>query len=110
MDVDPAWSSRVLGLEIRFYRELAGRAGVPAPRCYHAELDPATGVFALVLEDLGDRVPGHRLDGLAAVRHMFIGSASWFATFEAKTPGDARILRGHWARTAAALIAVEAAW
>lgn len=51
--------------EVRFYRELAGRGDIPAPRCYHAHFDPDTGDFALVLEDLGDLVPGHRLDGLS---------------------------------------------
>lgn len=38
--------------EVRFYRELA--PGLPArvPRAFHASFDPATGRFALLLEDL----------------------------------------------------------
>lgn len=36
-------SAELLGLyerEVRFYRELGAASGYPAPRCYHAEMDP----------------------------------------------------------------------
>jgi Ser/Thr protein kinase RdoA (MazF antagonist) len=63
---NPAWThgSALHEREVRFYRELAAGHDLPAPRCYHADFDPETGAFVLVLEDLGDVVPGHRLDGL----------------------------------------------
>jgi len=53
--------------EIRFYRELAPTVGIRVPRCYFAAIEPATGWFNLVLEDLsgvarpGDSVAGGTL-------------------------------------------------
>jgi aminoglycoside phosphotransferase (APT) family kinase protein len=64
---NPQWvhGSALHRREVRFYREFGGRPEIPAPRCYHAALDEATGAFALVLEDLTGRTGGHRLDGMA---------------------------------------------
>ena len=61
--------------EVEFYRLFGADPGIPIPRCYHAEIDPATGVFALLLEDMSDARP---LDGTLlseddielAVRHL----------------------------------------
>jgi hypothetical protein len=54
--------------------------------------------------------PRYRLESLredvaASVRHQFVGSLNWFATFEAETVRDADMLRAHWTRLCAALIA-----
>ena len=46
-------------------------------------------------------------DVAAAMRHQFIGSAIWFATFEAETLRDSRTLQGHWRRLSAAFVALE---
>jgi len=35
-----------------FYREIAGEAGITTPACLYAEIDTASGAFALVLGDL----------------------------------------------------------
>ncbi len=48
-------------------------------------------------------------DVAASLRHQFIGSANWFATFEAETLRDADTIQGHWRRLQAALIASERA-
>jgi aminoglycoside/choline kinase family phosphotransferase len=63
---NPAWTHgpALHEREVRFYRQFAAGRDLPAPRCYHADFDPATGAFVLVLEDLGDAIPGHRLEGL----------------------------------------------
>lgn len=49
--------------EVRFYQQLAQRSGVPTPHCYYAAIDPATGAFVLVLEDLISARPGSWLTG-----------------------------------------------
>ncbi|MFY9588625.1 MAG: phosphotransferase, partial [Actinomycetota bacterium] len=41
--------------EVRFYREIAPQAPIAVPTMYAARADPATGRFALVLEDLAER-------------------------------------------------------
>ena len=58
-----ALALRTSEVEVRFYQEVAATVGVRTPRCYAAEVDPATGEFALLLEDLaparqGDQVAG----------------------------------------------------
>jgi thiamine kinase-like enzyme len=63
---NPRWThgTEMHGREVRFYREFAPGRDLPVPRCYHADYDESTGAFILVLEDVGDARPGHRLDGL----------------------------------------------
>ncbi len=57
-------------IEVRFYRELAHTVGIRTPRCHHAAVDPTTGWFTLVLEDMapaeqGDQMAGCSLDQAA---------------------------------------------
>lgn len=47
--------------EVRFYRTIARRIFLPAPRCYFARLEPRTGNFVIVLDDLGTAQPGDQL-------------------------------------------------
>lgn len=63
---NPAWQhgATMYQREVRFYRELAPAHTLPVPRCYHAAYDESSGAVAIVLEDLGDVRPGHRLGGL----------------------------------------------
>lgn len=80
---DPA--SRMAGValgnyerEVRFYRELAPTLAVRAPACYAAELDEASGLFSLLLEDLapaevGDQLTGCTLDQAAAAVAALVG-------------------------------------
>ena len=62
---------RTSEVEVRFYQEVAATVGVRTPRCYHADVDPATAEFVLILEDLaparaGDQVAGCSLDQAGA--------------------------------------------
>lgn len=58
-----ALSLRAYEKEVRFYQHLAPRLEVAAPRCFHADIDPATADFALVLADLAPAVQGDQLEG-----------------------------------------------
>jgi hypothetical protein len=53
-------------IEVRFYQELAPTVGIRTPRCHHAAVDPATGWFTLVLEDVTPAVQGDQLTGCSA--------------------------------------------
>ena len=53
------------GREVMFYRSIADKVDIRAPRCFFAAIDGATGDFVLLLEDLGhlrigDRWPAAR--------------------------------------------------
>jgi len=57
-------------IEVRFYRELAGTVGIRTPVCHYAAVEPDTGWFTLVLEDLapaeqGDQMAGCSIDQAA---------------------------------------------
>jgi hypothetical protein len=54
---------RAYEIEVRFYRELAARVDARVPRAYVAEIEPETGWFSLVLEDV---VGGTQGDQMAA--------------------------------------------
>jgi len=49
--------------EVRFYQDLAEHIGVRTPRCYLSAMEPASGRFVLLLEDLA---PGRGGDQLAS--------------------------------------------
>lgn len=50
--------------EVAWYRELAGRASVSAPRCFHADIDNNDVDFILILEDLAPARQGDQLAGM----------------------------------------------
>lgn len=63
-------SSRSAGLimrayekEVRFYQELADDLDVRTPAARHAAIEPRTGSFVLLLEDLAPATPGDQLVG-----------------------------------------------
>ncbi len=65
---DPAsrQTGAALGLyerEVRFYQDIAPRLGGPIAPCYHAAVDPSTGVFDLLLGDAGPAVVGNEIEG-----------------------------------------------
>jgi len=49
--------------EVRFYQDLAARAGIRVPRCHLAAYDPDTGDFTLLLDDLAPARQGDQLTG-----------------------------------------------
>ncbi|HJQ59397.1 MAG TPA: phosphotransferase [Vineibacter sp.] len=80
--------------EVRFYQELAPRAGIRVPRAYFGGFDPASGDFILLLEDLAPAEVGDQLractaeqarialDGIADVhaawwRHPDLDALGW---------------------------------
>jgi hypothetical protein len=70
--------------EIEFYRQFADDSGIPTPHCFHADIDSASGVFVLLLEDMGDaRVPdgsGASIEDIEmAVRYLAPFHAKWWA-------------------------------
>ncbi len=49
--------------EVRFYTELAGSVGIRTPHCFVAEVDPDSGDFVMLMEDLAPAVQGDQLAG-----------------------------------------------
>lgn len=54
---------RCYEIEVRFYEEVASLVGARVPACYGAAVDPATGWFTLVLEDIAGAEQGDQLAG-----------------------------------------------
>jgi hypothetical protein len=50
-------------IEVRWYQVIAPTVGIRTPHCHHAAVDPDTGWFTLVLEDLAPAVQGDQLAG-----------------------------------------------
>ncbi len=51
------------GREVAFYRRIAPGISLRVPHCHHADIDPDTGDFVLLLEDLRDMRPGDQVAG-----------------------------------------------
>ncbi|MBI5289839.1 MAG: phosphotransferase [Chloroflexi bacterium] len=70
--------------EIEFYRQFGADPGIPVPHCFHAEIDSASGVFVLLLEDMSDArvaadVAMPSVDDIElAVRHLAPFHAKWW--------------------------------
>ncbi|TGD88502.1 DUF1679 domain-containing protein [Mycolicibacterium sp. CH28] len=72
-------TGQALGLyerEVKFYTDVAPRLGGPIAQCYHASYDPATGIFALLLDDaapaeVGDEIRGATIsDAILALTEL----------------------------------------
>ena len=68
---------RAYEIEVNVYRTVTARLGLRTPRCHHADVDPATGWFTLLLEDMAPAVQGDQLAGLTAeqVEHAVVALA-----------------------------------
>jgi hypothetical protein len=69
--------------EVEFYRQFGADPGIPTPRCFHADIDLASGVFVLLLEDMSDsRVADGATPSVedveVAVRHLAPFHAKWW--------------------------------
>lgn len=70
--------------ETMFYRELAVESAIPVPDCYLAHLEPESGDFVLLLEDLaglreGDEIAGCSVDEAAlVVQNLARLHAAWW--------------------------------
>jgi hypothetical protein len=75
--------------EVRFYRELASTVSIRTPRCFFADVEPATGDFVMLMEDLAPAVQGDQLAGCSA-DHAALALAE-AARLHAPRWGDARL-------------------
>ncbi|HWD56537.1 MAG TPA: phosphotransferase [Acidimicrobiales bacterium] len=69
---------RAYEIEVRFYREVAGRIATRLPAVYAAEIEPETGWFTLLMEDIagaqqGDQIAACEPDVAAAVLEGMAG-------------------------------------
>jgi hypothetical protein len=85
---------RTSEVEVRFYQQVAATVGVRTPRCFHADVDPATAEFVLILEDLaparaGDQVAGCSVDDAAL-------ALTELAALHAPRWGDPRLQGLEW--------------
>ena len=69
---------RAYEIEVRFYREVAARIGARVPAVYLAEVEPETGWFTLLMEDIagasqGDQIAACSPDVAAAVLEEMAG-------------------------------------
>jgi thiamine kinase-like enzyme len=61
-----AMAYRMYEREVAFYRQIASTIDVSAPHCFAAEIDPTTGDFVLLLEDLSALTTGDQVAGCSA--------------------------------------------
>jgi len=92
----PSAANRALAVQRRlyqrecwFYAEAAAHTPLRTPRCYHHAVDPDSGDFVLLLEDLGHYQPGDRLRGCGReqLRAALVGVAGLHAAWW----GEARL-------------------
>lgn len=81
--------------EVRFYQDFGGDAGISTPRCYFAQIDPATGNFALLLEDVGQGRSGDFWKGSVEDAEVAITN---LAAFHARWWGHPRLRSTSWLR------------
>jgi Ecdysteroid kinase-like family len=77
-----AQSAKFYAREVRFYQELAADAPVRVPKCFHAEIDPETSMFILVIEDAGQLRHVDQLKGCGF--HDAVNALRTIARFQAK--------------------------
>ncbi len=53
---------RAYEIEVRFYREVAARVGARLPKTYLAEVEPDTGWFTLLMEDIAGAAQGDQIE------------------------------------------------
>ena len=70
--------------EVHFYRELVPHTNLPTPACYYADIDQASHLHVILLEDMSPAASGSRLAGCTraqaalAVRHIAAFHAAWW--------------------------------
>jgi len=76
---------RVWEREARFYLDLAPLLPVRTPKCYYAGGDEASGIFAMLLEDLSEYTGGDQIAG--ATPEQAVAAVDWLARFHAAESG-----------------------
>ena len=95
-------------IEVRFYQSIAPTVGIRTPRCHHAAVEPDTGWFTIVLEDLAPAVQGDQLAGCTVDQAAL--ALEELAKLHAPRWGDATLTDLDWfhrgEQAAAATIAI----
>lgn len=81
-------------IEVRFYRELAATVAIRTPACHHATVDPSTGWFTLVLEDLAPAAQGDQMLGCTVDQAAL--ALEQAARLHAPRWGDPALLQLEW--------------
>jgi hypothetical protein len=85
---------RTSEVEVRFYQEVASTVGVRTPHCYHADVDPATAQFVLILEDMAPARPGDQVAGCSVDEAAL--ALTELAALHAPRWGDPRLDEMEW--------------
>ena len=78
----------------RFYSAVAASLALSTPRCFSAEVAPASGDFILLLEDLGNRRLGDQVAGATAAEARLLTTA--IAAHHAAYWNDPRLAALDW--------------
>lgn len=76
---------RIWEREARFYLDLAPRLPVRTPRCYYADGDESSGIFAMLLEDLSPYSAGDQVAGASVAQAE--AAIGWLGRFHAAESG-----------------------
>jgi len=84
-----AMNTNMYEREVTFFKEVAPSVDVPKPRCWFAEVDPATGGNCVVLEDMADYRSGDQVAGasVAEVKMIIDAIVPLHARFWGKAEG-----------------------
>ncbi len=85
---------RVWEREARFYLDLAPLLPVRTPRCYYADGDETSGIFAMLLEDLSPYTGGNQLTGLSPEQAS--AAVQWLARFHGAESGGGHSVGLDW--------------
>ena len=80
--------------EVGFYTELVDEAHLPVPTCYHAEFEPESHDFVLLLEDLSGLELGDQLAGCA--HDGAVNAAGLVARMHGQWWNDGRLTQRDW--------------
>lgn len=80
--------------EVRFYTDIAPRLTGPVAHCHHAAIDPATGVFDLVLDDAAPAVVGDEIGG--ATTDQALLAVTELGRLHAPLLGDPTLAGADW--------------
>lgn len=89
-----ALSMRTSEVEVRFYQQLAATLPVRTPNCFYCEVDPSTGRFVLLLEDVAPATQGDQLTGCSVDQAAL--ALEEMAMLHAPRWGDPRLKRLEW--------------
>jgi hypothetical protein len=90
-------TGQALGLyerEVRFYTDIAPRLTGPVAHCHHAAIDPATGMFDLVLDDAAPAVVGDEIGG--ATTEQALQAVTELGRLHAPLLGDPTLAGAQW--------------